>query len=135
MSKVRKGTYALIVELKEEEEIEVGRLGVLSFKRGYYAYIGSAMGGLDGRIGRHLRKDKNKHWHIDYLLEKGAVRTVFFMEGERKECSIASYMEDEFSGVAHFGSSDCKCNTHLFYSESAEDLINKLRNIGMKRYG
>lgn len=84
MSKVRKGTYALIVELKEEEEIEVGRLGVLSFKRGYYAYIGSAMGGLDGRIGRHLRKDKNKHWHIDYLLEKGAVRTVFLWKGKER---------------------------------------------------
>ncbi|HDH81875.1 MAG TPA: GIY-YIG nuclease family protein [Thermoplasmatales archaeon] len=132
--KARKGTYALIVELKKDDEIEVGRLGILNFKKGYYAYIGSAMGGLDGRIRRHLRKDKKKHWHIDYLLEKSAVRMVFFIEGERKECSIASHMKDEFSGVPHFGSSDCKCNTHLFYSESAEAIANKLRDAGMKRY-
>jgi len=127
-----KGTYVLLIELKKDDEIEVGKLGVLKFKRGYYAYVGSAMGGLDARIGRHMRKNKKKHWHIDYLLEESKVMTVFFIEGERRECSIASYMKDEFSGVPHFGSSDCKCNTHLFYSESAEKMINTLRNIGMK---
>jgi len=38
---------------------------------GYYIYIGSAFGpgGVRARMLRHLRADKPKHWHIDYLRE------------------------------------------------------------------
>jgi len=133
MSEMRKGTYALLVELKKDEEIEVGKLGILSFKKGYYTYIGSAMGGLDGRIRRHLRKNKKKHWHIDYLLEKGEIIKVLFIE-EKKECGIASLLKDEFYGIAGFGSSDCKCKTHLFYSRGAKAILDKLRSSGMKNY-
>lgn len=131
---VKKGSYILVVELKEDKQIEVGKLGLLSFRKGYYAYVGSAMGGLDGRIGRHMRKDKKKHWHIDYLLEEGMIRQVWCMEGKRNECMIASEMADVFTGVANFGSSDCRCKSHLFYSESMAKMEKVIEGLGMKRY-
>jgi len=134
MGKIRKGTYALIVELKKDEKIEVGKLGILHFKKGYYSYIGSAMGGLDARISRHMRENKKKHWHIDYLLEKSEIKDVLFLEGERKECVIASSMKNDFYGIPDFGSGDCKCNTHLFYSESLDIIRDKLKVMGMKNY-
>ena len=132
---MRRGSYILIVELKEDEEISVGKLGILRFGRGYYAYAGSAMGGLDARIGRHMRQDKKKHWHIDYLLEKGMVRQVWYLEDEKIECEIARAMESEFGGIAGFGSSDCRCRSHLFHSESMDGLEKVARNMGMKKYG
>ena len=64
---MEKGVYVLIIHLSQERDIVVGKLGELSFKKGYYAYVGSALGGLEGRIKRHFRKEKKAHWHIDYF--------------------------------------------------------------------
>ena len=69
----RTGAYILLTHLAQGEEIEVGRLGTFLFCRGEYAYVGSAMGGLDARVARHLRAEKKLHWHIDYLLERASV--------------------------------------------------------------
>jgi len=42
------------------------------FSEGYYTYTGSALGNgatsLKHRLARHLKKQKQKFWHIDYLL-------------------------------------------------------------------
>ena len=62
------GTYVLLIELATAATIQVGRLGMLAFAKGYYAYVGSALGGLEQRIDRHLRTEKKLFWHIDYLL-------------------------------------------------------------------
>ena len=50
-------------------EIVVGRLGVIQAERGYYVYVGSALGsgGLAARVGRHCRREKRLRWHVDYL--------------------------------------------------------------------
>ena len=82
---VRKGSYVLVIEVKDDGEMKVGKLGVIRFNRGYYAYVGSAMNGIDARVGRHMRQDKKKHWHIDYLLERGTVIRAWYVEGGRDE--------------------------------------------------
>lgn len=131
---VRKGSYVLIIELKNDEEIEVGKLGTFHFGKGYYAYVGSAMNGIDARIGRHMRHDKKKHWHIDYLLEKGIIRQAWYVEGKRDECKIARSMEGKFNSIAGFGSSDCRCRSHLFYSKSIAGLVEAVEAMGLRRY-
>ena len=53
-----KGSYILVIELKEEKIIQIGKLGKIHFKKGFYVYIGSALNGLEQRITRHLIKEK-----------------------------------------------------------------------------
>jgi len=79
-----KGSYILLIKLLKDSEIKVGSLGTISFKKGFYVYVGSAMGGLEQRINRHLRKNKKTFWHIDYLLNnRGAkIIKVFYKESE-----------------------------------------------------
>jgi Uri superfamily endonuclease len=68
-----KGVYQLLIRLDTDETIPVGKLGTFAFPAGFYVYTGSAMGGLDARIARHLSRIKRFHWHIDYLLERTSV--------------------------------------------------------------
>ena len=74
------GYYLLILELKRGQRIRVGALGVVAFEPGYYTYAGSARGGLEARVARHLRvRGKKKHWHIDYLRQRArVVETILF---------------------------------------------------------
>ncbi len=112
-----KGTYCLIINVKTDFESKIGSLGKLQFEKGHYVYVGSALNNLEKRIARHLRRTKNKHWHIDYLLTKRNVQVekVFYKESEEKqECRIAGIISSYGVGVANFGSSDCKCRGHLF---------------------
>ncbi len=115
----RTGAYILLLHLTQDEEIEVGRLGVTLFPRGEYAYVGSAMGGLDARIARHLRAEKKRHWHIDYLLERAAVAGVLeFESSDRIECELSDALAASGASTAPargFGSSDCGCVSHLYY--------------------
>ncbi|MDD2778249.1 MAG: GIY-YIG nuclease family protein [Methanocellales archaeon] len=115
-----KGSYILLIELPESTEIQVGRLGKINFQTGFYAYVGSALGGLEARIGRHLRKEKKLHWHIDLFLTLARIKEVYV--GGGKECDIAKRMADYFDFIGGFGSSDCDCESHLFYDEDYEHL-------------
>ena len=63
----RPGTYILEIALGSDTELEVGALGTLRFSAGEYCYVGSAMGGLDQRVSRHLSREKKVRWHIDRL--------------------------------------------------------------------
>jgi len=110
-----KGSYILLINLENEQEIQIGKLGKIFFKKGYYAYVGSALNGLSQRIKRHLSSDKKFHWHIDYLLKFGKVECAFYKENKlREECNISKKFE-KFKSIPNFGSSDCKCKSHLFY--------------------
>ena len=98
--------------------MRIGSLGIIDLRKGFYAYTGSAMGGLEQRIKRHLRKEKNIHWHIDYLLGKTEIKKILVMETNVKsgECRAAEKLEQSGGvSVDGFGSSDCKCKSHLFY--------------------
>jgi len=120
------GTYVLVVSLPCDREIDVGGLGRLHFEAGWYLYVGSALGGLWARIGRHLRRHKRLHWHIDHLLRYGTVVEIWYCESsERLECVWARVLAD-LPGVkpfwAAFGATDCSCRTHLFYSEAKPEV-------------
>jgi len=101
----------------------VGALGEICFSEGYYAYIGSALNGLESRISRHLKTGKKLNWHIDYLLEKATVKSIVLAKTEKRiECGLAELFSEKFGRITGFGSSDCHCRSHLFYGENKENL-------------
>lgn len=116
------GTYVLILFAKNEFNVAVGKLGNFKIKKGYYVYVGSAFGpgGLKARVGRHLKKSKKLRWHIDYIRAETEIVDIHFStSNEKLECQWAANLaenggETPFKG---FGSSDCKCTSHLFYFE------------------
>jgi len=113
-----KGSYVLIIENKKDQSIKIGSLRNIFFKKGFYAYIGSALNNLEARIKRHLKDDKKLHWHIDYLLKKTEIKDVFCKESTaREECDIANFFNQKLEAIPGFGCSDCKCKSHLFYGE------------------
>ncbi len=120
MNEPKKGTYALILLLKHKKEITVGKLGTFAFPAGYYLYVGSALGpgGLKARLARH-RRHKKLRWHIDYLLEHAELIEVWStVSPDRLECLWAQAAQ-ELPGskipVPGFGSSDCRCSSHLVH--------------------
>ncbi|HDO20376.1 MAG TPA: DUF123 domain-containing protein, partial [Candidatus Bathyarchaeota archaeon] len=87
------------------------------FDHGIYVYVGSAQNSLEKRIARHFRKKKKKFWHIDYLLENENVKIItvlYKIAPRREECRIAKEINNIGSPIKGFGSSDCKCKSHLF---------------------
>jgi len=126
-----KGIYFLLVNLDRTISKRVGALGEIEFQDGRYIYVGSAQNSLEARVSRHLRSEKNKHWHIDYLLESAKVEEILAFEMESEmECDSARTLEEEFYKVKNFGCSDCDCNSHLFYTQKTlEELINKINTI------
>ncbi|MEM2130047.1 MAG: GIY-YIG nuclease family protein [Candidatus Bathyarchaeia archaeon] len=113
-----KGIYALIIQLDTDISLDVGALGNLPFKKGLYAYVGSAQANLEHRIKRHFRKEKHLFWHIDYLLDKSSARIikVFYKEAAKSgECLLAQELSKRGAPVAGFGCSDCHCKSHLLY--------------------
>lgn len=122
------GTYALVLRYSGRPEYLVGRLGTLAVQPGFYVYVGSAFGpgGLAGRVGRHARADKKCRWHIDYLTAVAALDEVWYtMDMVHRECQWA----DTFKGMRGatvplegFGSSDCRCRSHLFFSQKRPSL-------------
>ncbi len=107
-----KCAYVLVMELPHDTEITVGKLGNILFKKGSYVYVGSAPS--EKRLERHLRKEKNKFWHIDYFLEKAEIKNIFVVE-RGKECEVAHNIHLPY--IERFGCSDCRCASHLFYGE------------------
>jgi Uri superfamily endonuclease len=124
-----KGVYILAVPLPRRSLMKIGALGFIDFKKGFYVYTGSAMGGLEQRIARHLRKNKKLHWHIDYLLAKAEIKKVLVKESNMKteECSTARKLKDGGGAPVYgFGCSDCKCKSHLFHFKNPSNT--KLKN-------
>ena len=130
-----RGSYILLIELPEAQKISIGRLKSIYFARGHYAYVGSAMGGIKGRLGRHLGENKKRYWHIDYLLDKASIDEAIVCEtGERAECEIAHALGAQFDCIPNFGSSDCKCQRHLLFSaeEMKPRIMVTLESLGMR---
>ncbi len=112
-----KGIYVLIIQVSSDIAVQVGALGKLTFKKGLYAYVGSAQNNLEKRVRRHLKKEKHKFWHIDCLLGSDAaeVIAVFHRQADKtEECTVAKAIGEKGEAVAGFGSSDCNCKSHLF---------------------
>lgn len=121
------GTYALFLALEESREIRIGRLGEFVFPAGVLAYIGSARGpgGLKSRLARHLRTSKPQVWHVDFLRPFTHPVALWWTGGAaQRECVWAetmARMPDASIPAAGFGSSDCRCPTHLFHFPAVPD--------------
>ena len=116
------GTYILVLQCERVESIEVGKLGQLQIIPGFYLYIGSAFGpgGVAARIKHHCKPASRPHWHIDYLRRACELVDMRCVYNEKREHDWAQQLANT-KGIAApfrgFGSSDCDCDTHLFFSE------------------
>ena len=123
------GSYALHLNLGKTHRLQVGRLGEYRFPAGDYIYLGSALGpgGLQARLGRHLRGDGRYHWHIDWLRAISVVIGCYYLEtNSRLEClwsqELINYPKAGVP-VPRFGASDCRssekpCAAHLVWFKS-----------------
>lgn len=131
MNKQDKGVYLLILTLNTNQRIPAGKLNLTEFEPGTYLYIGSARNGLLGRIARHLRKKKKNFWHIDYFLQKAKIKEIWVRNNYFDECQILSEaknsLKNSFFPLKKFGSSDCRCPSHLIYLPDNEVNLNSLR--------
>ena len=115
------GVYSLLIELKKDQKMEIGKLGKFYFPKGFYIYTGSAMNNLEKRIERHLRKNKKKFWHIDFFLANDFAKVISILKVKTKkkiECKLNKTILSKLNGkilVNKFGSSDCNCKSHLIY--------------------
>ncbi|MFX1417594.1 MAG: DUF123 domain-containing protein [Promethearchaeota archaeon] len=131
-----KGSYILVIFIERETKLIVGALGEITFNKGFYFYIGSAIGTygssmLLNRVKRHLsdKNEKKIHWHIDYLLadtNSFIIKLYLIPSIEPLECLIAQELSkicDDF--IKDFGSSDCQCISHLYYFKYLDDFKKK----------
>ena len=140
------GIYTLVLFLSKEVCLNVGRLGFQRFPKGYYTYTGSALGigvsALCNRVSRHLKKEKPKRWHIDFLLahENTVVTTVVAVQTNKKaECEMNRYIKKKTEAKIScrgFGASDCKekCESHLLYF-GEEDIKQKIARLYAENFG
>ena len=129
------GTYALILKTQGEQNLRVGKLGLLAIRPGYYVYAGSALGpgGLRARLRHHLQGSGPLHWHIDYLRPIAPIIEIGFVSGtERYEHQWAEIFKGSPGVIVPFpgfGSSDCRCRSHLFFWEDRPGLRLLLNSI------
>lgn len=119
------GTYVLLMQSGTEAVCRVGKHQTMTLQKGWYAYVGSALGpgGLRSRLAHHLRpvaeRTRRPHWHIDYLREYLPVNDVWIIESrERLEHAWAHgflALNSTTVPAPGFGASDCGCPSHLFY--------------------
>jgi len=109
------GCYIVVLHLEMDADIVIGALGSISFRKGYYLYVGSARRTLTKRIERHRRLHKRLFWHIDYLRARASFhKALAIRTSDDIECALARDLQRIADwSVADFGSSDCACESHL----------------------
>jgi Uri superfamily endonuclease len=132
------GVYVLAIDIESKVDIHVGQLGTIPFAPGKYLYVGRAKRYLQGRLRRHLRDDKKIFWHIDYLLQDARLEDIWLKRGFTDECqtaaAILSAIPDAFCPAPGFGSSDCRCPSHLiYYSRQVQALPRVLKTIEFQK--
>src|SRR5210317_150705 len=85
------GSYLLTIKLSKATTAKLGKR-TISLPKGWYCYAGSALGGLEGRLSRHLSVSRPKHWHIDHLLTAGTVVDIQVIPSDKKtlECEFSA---------------------------------------------
>ncbi len=115
------GTYALILFCSRAELVRIGKLGPLELRRGFYVYVGSALGpgGVRARVAHHQKVSPRPHWHIDYLRRHIRLERIWYshhrVRREHQWARLIHALQAASVPVAGFGSSDCRCATHLFF--------------------
>lgn len=113
--------YAIHLNLEENHLITIGKLGMFSFHKGTYIYVGSAQKNIRQRIERHKKINKKIHWHFDYLRPFGIITRIITYDQSFGECELAENIRKQLNGtipIRGFGSSDCKCISHLILVEN-----------------
>lgn len=107
-------TYQLYIHMPSPARLHVGALGWVALPAGWYVYTGSARRGFHARVRRHLRRDKRRRWHIDWLLLDTDAQLVWVVCSGVSECRLNQATR---GGVIRrgLGASDCKrqCGSHL----------------------
>ncbi|WP_457567999.1 GIY-YIG nuclease family protein [Desulfurobacterium sp.] len=135
------GSYILVFSM--EESVDMKTRGKSFFiPENVYAYVGSAFGagGLNRRLLRHFKREKKRHWHLDYLSTSRffVPLAVYCFIGKRIECKLAKRFADSFPFIKRFGCSDCSCSSHLFIVNSVEEvdkIVSDLKFIAFKLRG
>lgn len=123
-----KGCYCLIIKIEENKNLKIGKKLKIEFKKGYYAYIGSAMNGLESRVKRHMSKSKKLHWHVDYLLKYSEIVEVIYNIDKKVECELSEELSKRNDYIMDFGCSDCECDSHLYYFKNRKEAIDEVIN-------
>ena len=142
-----KGVYCLVINVRKDLNINIGAFGKIRFKKGIYAYVGSAQNNLEKRVSRHLSRsskiskkflghkksqsdffvNKKKFWHIDYLLDNrfAKILKVYYKKAKKsEECKIAKKLSKTEIPIVNFGCSDCDCKSHLFKIKNLRNILN-----------
>lgn len=122
------GTYALILQCLHQRNIGIGKFGKINVSKGCYVYVGSAFGfgGLSARIKRHCQISKSFHWHIDYLRPAMEIHKVWYsldpIKREHQWADVFTRTHGVKLPSKGFGSSDCNCDSHLFFFDNAPSI-------------
>jgi sugar fermentation stimulation protein A len=129
-------TYVLVIEKTGSSRVRMSK-ETICMEKGLYLYVGSAKRGMEHRLARHMKKRKNRFWHIDYIICRtdATVRTIY----------LSPYPECEtLSGVSQlgalfgrkFGSSDCECPSHFVKLKqvSLDDVRNWMTRKGLVEF-
>jgi Uri superfamily endonuclease len=115
------GTYALILSTAADELLQIGRLGQLHVRGGFYVYIGSAFGpgGVRARIAHHCRRAARPHWHIDFLRVVARLTAIWYtydtLRREHQWAEVLQRTPGASIPLQRFGASDCTCASHLYF--------------------
>lgn len=121
---IKRGIYLLEISASSNFYVDIKRYNGILFNKGFYYYSGSAQKNFGSRLKRHLKREKNIYWHIDYLTTSKycKIDTLFLFEGGAKtlECELVNTLQTNFpvlETIIGFGNGDCdKCESHLLYS-------------------
>ena len=140
IDQARPGTYVLVLSSRSTDLIQIGRLGALQLQSGFYVYVGSALGpgGVGARLAHHLRSSRRPHWHIDYLRAHSRVEEICYRLDTRRLEHVWAERISLTKGVSvplvGFGSTDCRCESHLFFFQQrpSRDRFRQLLGKGIR---
>ena len=129
-------TYVLAIEKTGSSRVRM-RKETIYMEKGFYLYVGSAKRGLEKRLARHVKKRKNRFWHIDYITcrRDTAVRDIYLSPyPECETLSTVSALGTLFG--RGLGSSDCRCQSHFvkLNQVSLDDLGNWMAREGFVEF-
>ncbi|WP_455206461.1 GIY-YIG nuclease family protein [Kaarinaea lacus] len=117
----KSGSYVIVSEATAKFICKIGKLGVLEGDKGYYVYVGSALGsgGVRARVNHHLHITEKPHWHFDYLRPYVKPKRIWFCYSshryEHQWSAMLASLPGAITPMAKFGATDCRCDSHLYY--------------------
>jgi Uri superfamily endonuclease len=120
------------------DTVAIGRLGPMQLCPDWYIYVGSAFGpcGLRARIGHHQRTAERPRWHLDYLRARLSISGVWYcgFRCEHEWAARIAAMRGATVVLPGFGSSDCRCETHLYWFDRCPLAVAARRALGPATY-